>query len=76
MPSDHLVKDAAAFLDSLKRAAAVAAAGKLVLFGIVPSGPHTRRATSGALKDGNLGGLAHCPIYGQVWWRSRAPHIR
>ena len=41
MPSDHVVKDAAAFVDSLKRAAAVAATGKLVLFGIVPTGPHT-----------------------------------
>ena len=41
MPSDHVVKDAAAFAESLKRAAAVAATGKLVLFGIVPTGPHT-----------------------------------
>jgi mannose-1-phosphate guanylyltransferase/mannose-6-phosphate isomerase len=36
-----VVKDTAAFADSLKRAAAVAATGKLVLFGIVPTGPHT-----------------------------------
>jgi mannose-1-phosphate guanylyltransferase/mannose-6-phosphate isomerase len=41
MPSDHVVKDSAAFVDRLKRAAAVAATGKLVLFGIVPAGPHT-----------------------------------
>ncbi len=41
MPSDHVVKDAQAFAASLKRAAAIAATGKLVLFGIVPSGPHT-----------------------------------
>ena len=41
MPSDHVVKDASAFAESLKRAAAVAATGKLVLFGIVPTGPHT-----------------------------------
>ena len=40
MPSDHVVKDASAFIDSLKRAAAVAATGQLVLFGIVPTGPH------------------------------------
>ena len=30
-----------AFAASLKRAAAIAATGKLVLFGIVPTGPHT-----------------------------------
>ncbi len=41
MPSDHVVKDAQAFAASLKRAAAIAATGKLVLFGIVPTGPHT-----------------------------------
>ena len=41
MPSDHVVKDTAAFADSLKRAAEVAATGKLVLFGIVPTGPNT-----------------------------------
>ena len=41
MPSDHVVKDGPAFAASLKRAAAIAATGKLVLFGIVPTGPHT-----------------------------------
>ncbi len=41
MPSDHVVKDTQAFAASLKRAAAIAATGKLVLFGIVPTGPHT-----------------------------------
>jgi mannose-1-phosphate guanylyltransferase/mannose-6-phosphate isomerase len=41
MPSDHVVKDAAAFAASLKRAGEVAAAGKLVLFGIRPTAPHT-----------------------------------
>jgi mannose-1-phosphate guanylyltransferase/mannose-6-phosphate isomerase len=41
MPSDHVVKDAKAFADSLRRAASVAKTGKLVLFGIVPTGPHT-----------------------------------
>ena len=41
MPSDHVVKNAQAFAASFKRAAAIAATGKLVLFGIVPRGPHT-----------------------------------
>ncbi len=41
MPSDHLVKDDAAFAQSLQRAGEVAAKGKLVLFGIVPTGPNT-----------------------------------
>ena len=65
MPSDHVVKDTAAFADSLKRAARVAAAGKLVLFGIVPTGPHTgygyiRRGTE--LK-GPAGGYAVQAFY-------------
>lgn len=41
MPSDHVVKDEKGFLESLRRGASVAATGKLVLFGIVPSSPHT-----------------------------------
>ncbi len=60
MPSDHVVKDAAAFVDSLKRAAAVAATGKLVLFGIVPTGPHTGYGyiRRGAQLAGEGGGYA------------------
>lgn len=41
LPSDHLVKDGAAFVAALQRAAAIGASGKLVLFGIVPTSPHT-----------------------------------
>jgi mannose-1-phosphate guanylyltransferase / mannose-6-phosphate isomerase len=41
MPSDHVVRDVGAFLDAVTRAAKVAATGKLVLFGIKPSEPHT-----------------------------------
>jgi mannose-1-phosphate guanylyltransferase/mannose-6-phosphate isomerase len=41
MPSDHIVKDTQNFVASLERAAAVAATGKLVLFGISPTSPHT-----------------------------------
>ena len=41
MPSDHVVKDDAKFMEGVKRAAKVAATGKLVLFGIKPDEPHT-----------------------------------
>jgi mannose-1-phosphate guanylyltransferase/mannose-6-phosphate isomerase len=40
-PSDHVIADEAAFVDAVRRAADVAAAGRLVLFGITPAGPHT-----------------------------------
>ena len=41
MPSDHVVKDDALFTKAVKRAAEVAATGRLVLFGIKPTEPHT-----------------------------------
>lgn len=41
MPSDHVVQDEARFVEGIKRAAAVAAAGRLVLFGIEPTEAHT-----------------------------------
>ncbi|WP_072375571.1 mannose-1-phosphate guanylyltransferase/mannose-6-phosphate isomerase [Hyphomicrobium sp. NDB2Meth4] len=41
MPSDHTVKDGEAFGESIERAAAVALTGRLVLFGIAPTGPNT-----------------------------------
>lgn len=41
MPSDHAVNDEAAFIKAVHHAAAIAANGKLVLFGIQPAGPHT-----------------------------------
>ncbi len=41
MPSDHVVKDDNAFVEAIKRAATVAATGRLVLFGIKPAEPHT-----------------------------------
>jgi mannose-1-phosphate guanylyltransferase/mannose-6-phosphate isomerase len=40
-PSDHVVRDKAGFVESIRRAAAIAATGKLVLFGIKPTEPHT-----------------------------------
>ncbi len=41
MPSDHVVRDEARFVEGVQRAAKVAATGKLVLFGIKPTEPHT-----------------------------------
>jgi mannose-1-phosphate guanylyltransferase / mannose-6-phosphate isomerase len=41
MPSDHVIKDEACFGAAVRRAAAIADTGKLVLFGIVPDSPHT-----------------------------------
>ena len=41
MPSDHVIKDEAAFVAAVKRAADVAATGQLALFGIRPSTPQT-----------------------------------
>jgi mannose-1-phosphate guanylyltransferase/mannose-6-phosphate isomerase len=39
-PSDHVIADEPAFVGAVRRAAAVAASGRLVLFGIAPTGPH------------------------------------
>ncbi len=41
MPSDHMLKDEARFAEAVKQAAEVAAKGKLVLFGVKPTEPHT-----------------------------------
>jgi mannose-1-phosphate guanylyltransferase / mannose-6-phosphate isomerase len=41
MPSDHAVRNEAGFVEAVQRAAAIAATGKLVLFGIKPDGPNT-----------------------------------
>jgi mannose-1-phosphate guanylyltransferase/mannose-6-phosphate isomerase len=41
MPSDHVVRDREAFLKGVTRAAAIAGAGRLVLFGIEARAPHT-----------------------------------
>ena len=40
-PSDHVIKDNHGFVEAVRRAAEVAGAGKLALFGIAPSKPHT-----------------------------------
>jgi mannose-1-phosphate guanylyltransferase/mannose-6-phosphate isomerase len=41
MPSDHAIKDEPGFVSAVRRAAEVARTGKLVLFGITPTAPHT-----------------------------------
>jgi len=41
MPSDHVIRDEARFVEAVRRAAKVAATGRLVLFGIKPDAPHT-----------------------------------
>lgn len=41
LPSDHVVRDEAIFHEAVKAAASIAADGKLVTFGVVPTGPET-----------------------------------
>lgn len=41
MPSDHVLKNLAAFSDAVRIGAEAASSGKLVTFGIVPGAPHT-----------------------------------
>ena len=41
LPSDHVINNETAFRSAVQAAAAAAEAGKLVTFGIVPTGPET-----------------------------------
>ncbi|MFN0218003.1 MAG: mannose-1-phosphate guanylyltransferase/mannose-6-phosphate isomerase [Hyphomicrobium sp.] len=41
VPSDHVIADEKTFVAAVRRAAEIAAGGKLVLFGINPTEPHT-----------------------------------
>jgi mannose-1-phosphate guanylyltransferase/mannose-6-phosphate isomerase len=41
MPSDHVIRDVPGFVAAVRKAGEIAATGKLVLFGIKPSAPHT-----------------------------------
>lgn len=41
MPSDHVIRNEANFVEAVQRAAAVADTGRMVLFGIKPTEPHT-----------------------------------
>lgn len=57
MPSDHVVRDSDRFRAEVRRAAEIAAAGRLVLFGIRPTEPHTGYGyiRRGAPLEGQLG---------------------
>jgi mannose-1-phosphate guanylyltransferase/mannose-6-phosphate isomerase len=50
MPSDHVIREEDRFVDGVRRAANVAATGRLVLFGIKPTEPHTGY---GYMRQGN-----------------------
>jgi mannose-1-phosphate guanylyltransferase/mannose-6-phosphate isomerase len=65
MPSDHVVREEAAFVDAIQRAAKVAATGRLVLFGIKPDSPHTGYGyiRRGAALDGPEGAFAVDAFY-------------
>jgi mannose-1-phosphate guanylyltransferase/mannose-6-phosphate isomerase len=60
MPSDHVIRDAARFAAAVRQAAAIANAGRLVLFGIAPDAPHTGYGyiRRGAPLDGFEGAFA------------------
>ncbi len=61
MPSDHVIDDKAAFADAVRRAADVAATGRLVLFGIRPTSAHTGYGyirCGASLAEGGAGALA------------------
>ncbi|HHH38658.1 MAG TPA: mannose-1-phosphate guanylyltransferase/mannose-6-phosphate isomerase, partial [Sedimenticola sp.] len=55
MPADHLIGDLDAFLSQVAKGAELAAQGKVVTFGIVPTGPETGYGyiLKGAALDGN-----------------------
>ncbi len=65
MPSDHNIASPEKFVDAVRRAAAVAATGKLVLFGIQPDSPHTGYGyiRSGADIDGFKGAAFHVEAF-------------
>ena len=56
LPSDHLIPDAAAFAAAAERAAALAADGSIVVFGVQPTGPST---AYGYIERGAPHGEAH-----------------
>jgi mannose-1-phosphate guanylyltransferase/mannose-6-phosphate isomerase len=65
MPSDHVIKDEAKFAEGVKRAARVAATGKLVLFGIKPTEAHTGYGyiLQGKPIEGFNGGASHVDAF-------------
>ncbi|MEX2471581.1 MAG: mannose-1-phosphate guanylyltransferase/mannose-6-phosphate isomerase [Gemmatimonadota bacterium] len=65
LPSDHVIRDQAAFGDALAHAVTAAASGALVTFGVVPTGPSTGygyiRAADGTAKGTAMAGAADGP---------------
>jgi mannose-1-phosphate guanylyltransferase/mannose-6-phosphate isomerase len=72
MPSDHAIKDEPGFVSAVLRAAEVAGTGRLVLFGITPSAPHTGYGyiRRGAPLAGFAEGLCRRCFHG----KARRPH--
>ncbi|KIP86137.1 mannose-1-phosphate guanyltransferase [Stenotrophomonas maltophilia] len=82
LPSDHVISDNAAFLRAVEQAAGAAEAGKLVTFGIVPTGPETgygyikaaagegARAVERFVEKPDLATATDYVASGQYYWNS------
>jgi mannose-1-phosphate guanylyltransferase/mannose-6-phosphate isomerase len=82
LPSDHVISDSAAFLRAVEQAAGAAEAGKLVTFGIVPTGPETgygyikaaagegARAVERFVEKPDLATATDYVASGQYYWNS------
>jgi len=82
LPSDHVISDDAAFLRAVEQAAGAAEAGKLVTFGIVPTGPETgygyikaaagegARAVERFVEKPDLATATDYVASGQYYWNS------
>lgn len=82
LPSDHVITNETAFRSAVQAAAAAAEAGKLVTFGIVPTGPETGygyikaadgqglRAVERFVEKPDLGTATGYVSSGQYYWNS------
>lgn len=82
LPSDHVINNETAFRSAVQAAAAAAEAGKLVTFGIVPTGPETGygyikaadgqglRAVERFVEKPDLGTATRYVSSGQYYWNS------
>ncbi len=82
LPSDHVINNETAFRSAVQAAAAAAEAGKLVTFGIVPTGPetgygyikaadgHGLRAVERFVEKPDLGTATRYVSSGQYYWNS------
>ena len=82
LPSDHVINNETAFSSAVQAAAAAAEAGKLVTFGIVPTGPETGygyikaadgqglRAVERFVEKPDLGTATRYVSSGQYYWNS------